>query len=158
MHYTNWPSSHKGVFSPTLQSEVEKMTDVPVTGLISKTNEHGCVDYKTIYSLQSLYLSTVSIYLSIHTLISFQPVNKNRPSSQRNTFSLENIDITEHFHQATFQQPAPEALTSYYNSINCNKSDSYLVRLIETAKPALAHSLANTQLHLRVWLVLVKHL
>lgn len=30
--------------------------------------------------------------------------------------------------------------------------------MIETAKPALAHLLANTQLHLRVWLALVKHL
>lgn len=47
---------------------------------------------------------------------------------------------------------------SYYIGIYCNKSDRYQVRLIETAKLALAHSLANTQLHLRVWLALVKHL
>lgn len=48
MHYKNCPSSHDGIFSPTLQSEVEQVTDVPVTGLISKTNEHGCVDLNYI--------------------------------------------------------------------------------------------------------------
>lgn len=35
-------------FSPTLQSEAEQVTDVPVTGLISKTNEHGCVSLNYI--------------------------------------------------------------------------------------------------------------
>lgn len=55
-------------------------------------------------------IGVIYTILNVMHLNSSQPVNKKRPSSGRNTFSLENIKITEHFHRAAFEQPAPEAI------------------------------------------------
>lgn len=48
VHKKKCSSSHEGVFSPTSQSAEEQVTDVPVTCLISKTNQGGCVELNYI--------------------------------------------------------------------------------------------------------------
>lgn len=47
-HLQELPLPPANVFSPTMQSQVEQVTGVPVTSLISKTKEHGRVDLNYI--------------------------------------------------------------------------------------------------------------
>lgn len=174
VHKKKCSSFHEVVFSPTSQSAEEQVTDVPVTCLISKTNQWGCVELNYIptaffcYREHNIPNHTSAVNRSAntrnraYTIInikhwnSFRPVNKKGPSSWRNPFSLETIEIAVHFYQAAFEHVAPEAIVIISASIVTRVIATN--RLIETAKPALAHSQADTQLHLRVWLALIKHL
>lgn len=176
VHYKNCPSSHEGVFSPTSQSEVKQVTDVPVTAWYLKQINMGVWTW-TIDLLpfsareRTAFLTTrqqpierhmpgtgqTYTFLNMTHLDSSQAVNKKRPRSWSNAFTLETSAITKRFHHNCLWTTSSWG-NSYYIGINWNKSDSNQVRLIETAKPAPTHLLANTQLHLGVWLALVEHL
>lgn len=84
-------------------------------------------------------------------MIDLNSFTNRGPGSQRPPFRRETT-----VYQAAFEALAPEVLVITSASIFTRAIAAS--RLTETAKPALAHLLANSQLHLRVWLALIKHL
>lgn len=88
----------------SLQSEAEQVTDVPVTGLISKTNEHGRVDLRPDPAKENTGIL-------IHTS------RWSKECDMPETGGLDNTEITEHIHKAVFEQRAPEAAVMISESI-----------------------------------------